>query len=259
MELGFLAFSAVAVVVLGPITILVLQFSVMGRQKELAEQFERWLPELRRQVAESRKLLEEIARRAHATGAGPAAQSERLTEHEEPGVVIEKIPVEPSPIIYITETATVPEPDPNRVPDPVATRASFETPAMVEARLRATTRVPATARPAWQPFSPPPPRQPSRFEAAAKDVLIKIWHWIIVGEEHRPAGYSMEFAVASNWLLRLGVVILVIGIGFFLKYSINHGWLAPTARVGLAILAGLGLIVGGSGCSARSTICWVRG
>ena len=56
----------------------------------------------------------------------------------------------------------------------------------------------------------------------------------------------MEFAVASTWLLRLGVMILVMGIGFFLKYSIDHGWLAPTARVALAILTGLGLIIGGS-------------
>ncbi len=51
--------------------------------------------------------------------------------------------------------------------------------------------------------------------------------------------------MASTWLLRVGVVILVMGIGFFLKYSIDKGWLAPTARVALAILVGVGLLVGG--------------
>ncbi|MDD2761482.1 MAG: DUF2339 domain-containing protein [Methylomonas sp.] len=87
--------------------------------------------------------------------------------------------------------------------------------------------------------------EPSRFELAAKQILTEIWNWIIVGEGHRPEGTSMEYAVASNWLLRIGVVILVTGIGFFLKYSIDNGLLGERARVALTVLTGLGMIVAG--------------
>ena len=87
--------------------------------------------------------------------------------------------------------------------------------------------------------------EPSRFEASVREILTRIWNWIVVGEEHRPKGVTMEFAVATTWLIRVGVLILVIGIGFFLKYSIAKGYIGPTARVLLATLAGAGLVAGG--------------
>ncbi len=54
-----------------------------------------------------------------------------------------------------------------------------------------------------------------------------------------------EQIFGGSWLARIGVVALVIGIGFFLKFAFDNNWIGPTGRVALGILAGLAMLGGG--------------
>lgn len=54
-----------------------------------------------------------------------------------------------------------------------------------------------------------------------------------------------EQILGGSWLARIGVLSLVIGIGFFLKFAFDNNWIGPTGRVILGIVAGLVMLWGG--------------
>lgn len=58
-------------------------------------------------------------------------------------------------------------------------------------------------------------------------------------------GMSLEELVGGKWLTWVGAVALIIGLGFFLKYAIELGYLGPTQRVLMGLLASL-LMFGGA-------------
>ena len=59
-------------------------------------------------------------------------------------------------------------------------------------------------------------KEPSPLVEAVRDILKKIWSWILVGEEHRQAGMTMEFSIATTWLMRAGIIACVAFVGYFL-------------------------------------------
>jgi uncharacterized membrane protein len=89
------------------------------------------------------------------------------------------------------------------------------------------------------------PTPPPAWIQSAKDILNRIWQWILVGEEYRPKGVTMEYAVATTWLMRVGIVALVSCAGYFLKWSLDNNLMGPTLRVAMSILFGLGMLGGG--------------
>ena len=55
------------------------------------------------------------------------------------------------------------------------------------------------------------------------------------------AAESLERRIGSQWLNRVGVVAVLIGVSYFLKLAFDNGWIGPGLRVLIGCLGGVGL------------------
>lgn len=62
----------------------------------------------------------------------------------------------------------------------------------------------------------------------------------MAAENDRQQG-GMERLIGGNLLSKIGILILVIGVGFFVKYAIDKDWITETGRTVMGILAGFTL------------------
>ncbi|MEI6646606.1 MAG: DUF2339 domain-containing protein [bacterium] len=95
-----------------------------------------------------------------------------------------------------------------------------------------------TETPKAEIHSKSPVLQQPPVDSAAGRIMSKIWNWIVVGEEFRNPGVPAEFAIATAWLVRVGVIVVVMAVGFGLQLSIKRGILGPSGRVACSLICG---------------------
>jgi uncharacterized membrane protein len=69
-----------------------------------------------------------------------------------------------------------------------------------------------------------------------------------------PAGNtprSAEVTLGQRWFLGIGVFVLLLAIGFFLKYAFDEQWIRPPVQITFGLLVGIFLIAGGEICRRR--------
>jgi hypothetical protein len=156
--------------------------------------------------------LAALQRVVHEMRRGTAAQPEAAATQAaappvpEPVYVRPPEPIAPPPIT----------PEPVFAPPPMAPKPTFD-PVFASIYEPPPTQPPAPP-PSYVPPTPPPPPAPAWSFDWENLVGIKLFSWI--------AG-----------------VALVLAAVFFLKYSVEHGWLNPTIRATMGILTGTALLI----------------
>lgn len=103
----------------------------------------------------------------------------------------------------------------NREEPVVSAQVPEETPPPVPAGLRQSPSVP-----------PPVPRQPRPFTPESPG---------------RPV-FDYEKFIGENLFGKIGILVLVVGVGLFVKYAIDNEWIGEVARTTLGFLAGAALL-----------------
>ena len=111
-----------------------------------------------------------------------------------------------------------------------------QTPAVAPPRVAAP---PVTAQSAAQPASPHvPPALPARVVPPHAPVAKTPLSSYV-----SPPDSNLESRIGSHWLNRIGIAALLIGVTYFLKYAFDSGWIGPTGRIAIGLIAGIAVVL----------------
>jgi uncharacterized membrane protein len=116
---------------------------------------------------------------------------------------------------------------------PPQIRTFSSTPDAALPRQRAIQPPPLS--PAPQPSHIPTPVLSSKARASVSTPFAKF------SASHTNG--SMEEKIGQYWLNRVGIVAILIGVSYFLKYAFENNWIGAAGRIVIGIIAGIGLVL----------------
>ncbi|HKT68611.1 MAG TPA: DUF2339 domain-containing protein [Terriglobales bacterium] len=54
---------------------------------------------------------------------------------------------------------------------------------------------------------------------------------------------DLEARIGSQWLNRIGIIALLIGLSYFLKYAFENNWIGPAAQILIGLIAGVAVVI----------------
>jgi len=123
------------------------------------------------------------------------------------------------------------------------------------AKQPAPAHQPAPAQqptPTSQPISTPQPAAPKQTPHVQPGPVIEAPRPATARQPKPPAtegpGFfdrhpDLEKFIGENLISKIGITVLVLAIGFFVKYAIDNDWIGPAGRVGVGVLCG-GILIG---------------
>ena len=73
---------------------------------------------------------------------------------------------------------------------------------------------------------------------AAPEKIVKQEPTLSIWEKFKQKNPDLEKFIGENLINKIGILILVLGISYFVKYAIDKDWINEPARVGIGVLAG---------------------
>jgi uncharacterized membrane protein len=110
-----------------------------------------------------------------------------------------------------------------QIPDQITDQPDAPMPAAAGSAVQTPPPRPeAPPSQAWAPTSVAPPQFPQ--------------------QQSEVSDHSLESRIGSQWFNRIGILAVLIGMAWFLKFAIDNHWIGPAGRVLIGIVAGAGLI-----------------